>query len=110
MARIMVRVGSLGRYPTIRRSVYAAFLLTSLGLLASCNSATLGSSVEGSQIDVVDKVRSLDIMPRQPQPVNAAAGASGQGRNENAAIYEGVEVTAVSDERPQPTSARGNGF
>ena len=69
----MVRVGSLGRYPTIRRSVRAAFLLTSLGLLASCNSATLGSSVEGSQIDVVDKVRSLDIMPRQPQPVNAAA-------------------------------------
>ena len=106
----MVRVGSLGRYPTIRRSVCAAFLLTSLGLLASCNSATLGSSVEGSQVDVVDKVRSLDILPRQSQPVNAAAGASSQSRTDNAAIYEGVEVTAVSDERPQTTSARGNGF
>src|SRR5882724_4765223 len=110
MASMMVRVGSLGRYPTIRRSVCAAFLLTSLGLLASCNSATLGSSVEGSQIDVLDKVRSLDITPRQPQPVNAAAMAgSGQGRGENAAIYEGVEVTPVSDERPQ-TSSRGSGF
>jgi len=105
----MVRVGSLGRYPTIRRSVRAAFLLTSLGLLASCNSATLGSSVEGSQIDVVDKVRSLDIMPRQPQPVNAAAIAHGEGRAERVALYEGVEVTAVSDERPQ-TSTHGNGF
>jgi general secretion pathway protein D len=107
---MMVRVGIPGRYPTIRRSVCAAFLLTSLGLLASCNSATLGSSVEGSQIDVLDKVRSLDITPRQSQPVNTAAMArSGQGHGENAAIYEGVEVTAVSDERPQ-TSSRGNGF
>jgi general secretion pathway protein D len=110
MASMMVRVGIPGRYPTIRRSVCAAFLLTSLGLLASCNSATLGSGVEGSQIDVLDKVRSLDITPRQPQPVNAVAMAgSGQGRGENAAIYEGVEVTAVSDERPQ-TSSRGSGF
>jgi general secretion pathway protein D len=105
----MVRVGSLGRYPTIRRSVCAAFLLTSLGLLACCNSATLGSSVEGSQIDVLDKVRSLDIMPRSNQPVSAAAGAAtGQGRAAQAALYEGVEVTAVSDERPQGP-ARGNG-
>jgi general secretion pathway protein D len=105
----MVRVGSLGRYPTIRRSVCAAFLLTSLGLLACCNSATLGSSVEGSQVDVLDKVRSLDIMPRANQPVNAAAGAAtGQGRTAQAALYEGVEVTAVSDERPQ-NAARGNG-
>jgi general secretion pathway protein D len=106
----MVRVGSPGRYPTIRRSVCAAFLMTSLGLLASCNSATLGSSVEGSQVDVLDKVRSLDILPRQSQPVNAAATASGQGRSERAAIYEGAEVTAVSDERPPTSSSRGNGF
>jgi general secretion pathway protein D len=106
----MVRVGDPGRYPTICRSVCAAFLLTSLGLLASCNSATLGSSVEGSQVDVLDKVRSLDIMPRQPQPVSASAtAAAGQGRSENAALYEGVEVTAVSDERPQNAS-RGSGF
>jgi general secretion pathway protein D len=105
----MVRVGNPGRYPTIRRSVRAAFLLASLGLLASCNSATLGTSVEGSQIDVIDKVRSLDILPRPNQPVNAGAGAAtGQGRAAQAALYEGVEVTAVSDERPQ-SPARGNG-
>jgi general secretion pathway protein D len=106
----MVRVGKLGRYPTIRRSVCAAFLLTSLGLLASCNSATLGTSVEGSQTDIVDKVRSLDIMPRQSQPVNAMAATPAGGRNDRASIYEGVEVTAVSDERPQMTSAGGKSF
>jgi general secretion pathway protein D len=105
----MVRVGSSGRYPTIRRSVRAASLLALLGLLASCNSATLGTSVEGSQVDVIDKVRSLDILPRPNQPVNAGAGAAaGQGRAAQAAVYEGVEVTAVSDERPQ-SPVRGNG-
>ena len=104
----MVRVGKLGRYPTIGRSVCAAFILLSLGLLASCNSATVGSNVDGAQIDVLDKVRSLDIMPRQPQPVNAATTTSGQ-RSSRPVMFEGAEVTAVSDERPQPT-ASGNGF
>ena len=104
----MVRVGKLGRYPTIGRSVCAAFILLSLGLLASCNSATVGSNVDGAQIDVLDKVRSLDIMPRQPQPVNAATTTSGQ-RSSRPVMFEGAEVTAVSDERPQP-KASGNGF
>jgi general secretion pathway protein D len=107
----MVRVGNQGRYPTIRRSICAAFLLTSLGVLTSCNSATLGTSVEGSQIDVVDKVKSLDILPRQSQPVNATALAQQAGaRSDRASIYEGVEVTAVSDERPQMASAGGKSF
>ena len=89
----MVRVGKLGRYPTIGRSVCAAFILLSLGLLASCNSATVGSNADGAQIDVLDKVRSLDIMPRQPQPVNAATTTSGQ-RSSRPVMFEGAEVTA----------------
>src|SRR5215475_11059972 len=107
----MVRVGKQGRYPTMRRNIRAAFLLASLGVLASCNSATLGTSVEGSQIDIVDKVKSLDILPRQSQPANAAALAQQAGsRGDRATIYEGVEVTAVSDERPQTASAGGKSF
>jgi general secretion pathway protein D len=106
----MVRVGNQGRYPTIRRSICAVLLLTSLGVLTSCNSATLGTSVDGSQVDVVDKVKSLDILPRQSQPVNAVALAPVVGGSGRAAIYEGVEVTAVSDERPQMTSAGGKSF
>jgi general secretion pathway protein D len=106
----MVRVGKLGRYPNVRRSLRAACGLLTFYLLASCNSATVGStSVDGAQIDILDKVRSLDILPRQPQPVNAATTTSGQNRNERPVMYEGAEVTAVSDERPQP-SASGNGF
>jgi general secretion pathway protein D len=42
--------------------------------------------------------------------VNAATTASsGQGGASRAAMYEGTEVTAVSDDRPQPSSS-GNGF
>ena len=106
----MVRVGKLGRYPTIGRGVCAALILLSTGLLVSCNSATIGSSNDGSQLDIMDKVRSLDLLPRQPQPVNGGTATSGQNRGSGRPVmYEGTEVTAVSDERPQPASS-GNGF
>jgi general secretion pathway protein D len=102
----MVRVGGLGRYPTIGRSICAALMLWSAGLLASCNSATVGSA-DGNDIDVLDKVRSLDILPRQPQQVNAIATPAGQ--RSRSVVFEGAEVTDVSEERPQPV-ATGNGF
>ncbi len=106
---MMVRVGKPGRYRTIGRGACVIFILLSTGLLVSCNSATTGTN-EGSQLDVMDKVRSLDLLPRQPQPVNAGTAASGQSKGSSRPVmYEGTEVTAVSDERPQPTSS-GNGF
>src|ERR1700761_7473299 len=112
MAETMVRVGILGRYRTIGRSCGAVVLLSSLCLLASCNSATLGqsSTADGAQLDVMDKVKSLDLLPRQSQPVNpvGVSSASGTGSS-RAAMYEGADVTTVSDERPQPTSS-GSGF
>jgi general secretion pathway protein D len=105
----MVRVGRLCHYPIIRRGVGAAFILSSLVLLTSCNMATVGASVDGSNLDITDKVKSIDLLPRQPQPVGSATAASGSNRTGTAAIYEGAEVTAVSDDRPQPISS-GNGF
>ena len=103
----MVRVGKFGRYPTVGRSVCFIFILLSTGLLISCNSVTTSSTTDSSQIDVLDKVRSLDILPRQPQPIDAATTSSGQ--HSRAVTFEGTEVSAVSDERPQPT-ASGSGF
>jgi general secretion pathway protein D len=107
----MVRVGMLGRYRMIGRSVCAAFILSSMGLLASCNSATTGttSTKDGSQLDVLDSVRSIDLLPRQPQPVDAVTKLSSQGGSGRPVMFEGTEVTAVSDDRPQPSS-HGNGF
>jgi general secretion pathway protein D len=86
--------------------------MSSLCLLASCNSATLGqsSSADGAQLDVMDKVKSLDLLPRQSQTVTPVGGSSGSGTGSSrSAMYEGADVTTVSDERPQPTSS-GSGF
>ena len=106
---MMVRVGKPGRYRTVGHSVRAGFILLSTSLLISCNSATVGSN-DGSQLDVMDKVRSLDLQPRQSQPVDASTGTSGQGKSgSRPAMYEGTDITAVSDERPQPV-ASGKGF
>jgi general secretion pathway protein D len=105
----MVRVGKLGRYPTIGRGICIAFLLLSTALLASCFSSTVSSNStsDNSQLDVLDKVRSLDILPRQPQPIGAATTSSGQ--RSRPVMFEGTEVGAVSDERLQ-LAASGGGF
>ncbi|WP_407165227.1 type II secretion system secretin GspD [Bradyrhizobium sp. ORS 111] len=105
----MMRVTKLSRHPAIRRGMAAVLLLSSLTLLESCNSATVGSSVDGSQLDITDKIRSIDLLPRQSQPVGNGSAAAGSNRAGSPAIYEGAAITAVSDDRPQPTSS-GNGF
>src|ERR1700724_490209 len=102
----MDRVGSPSRYPTAVRRFCAAIMLFSASLLTSCNSATLGNG-DTADIDVLDKVRSLDILPRQSQPVNASQPNGGpRGRP---AVYDGTEVTDIPEARPQPV-ATGNGF
>src|SRR6202051_1330572 len=102
----MDRVGSPSRYPTAVRRFCAAIMLFSASLLTSCNSATLGNG-DTADIDVLDKVRSLDILPRQSQPVNASQPNGGpRGRP---AVYDGTEGTDIPEIRPQPI-ASGNGF
>ena len=105
----MLCVSRLGHPPIIRRSGTVVFVLSSLVLLASCNMVTVGQSVDGSNLDITDKVKSIDLSSRQPQPVGVAGATGGSNRAGTAAIYEGTDVTAVSDDRPQPTSS-GNGF
>ena len=57
----MVRVGNLGRYLTIGRSARAASIIMSMVLLASCNPATTGSSPDGAQLDIMEKVESVIV-------------------------------------------------
>ncbi len=66
---MMVRVGKPGRYLTIGRGTRATFIMMSMGLLASCNPATTGSSPDGAQLDIMDKVRS-----RRPAAETAGCG------------------------------------
>jgi general secretion pathway protein D len=102
----MVGVGNRGLSPSVGRSICAAFILSSVVALASCNSATVSSN-NGFDIDVLDKVRSLDTLPRYPQQANTAEGKSGQ--RAQPVMFQGTEVSDVSEVRPQPV-ATGNGF
>src|ERR1700760_2119481 len=109
MTNMMVRVGKPGRYLTIGRSARAAFIIMSMGLLASCNPATTSSSPDGAQLDILDKVKSVDLLPPQPQPGNSAMATPGRSGSARPAMYEGTDVTAVSDQRLQSSSS-GSGF
>ncbi len=101
----MTGVGNRGLPPSVGRSVCAAFILSSVVALASCNSATTSSN--SGDIDVLDKVRSLDTLPRYPQQANAPAASTGQ--RIQPAVFQGTEVTDISEARPQPVSS-GGGF
>ncbi len=86
-----------------------AFVLFSFccasAFLASCNSATIHSD-DVADIDVLDKVRSLDTLPRNPQQVGTTTTPSSRSR---AAVFEGTEISDVPEARPQP-AASGGGF
>jgi general secretion pathway protein D len=109
----MVRVGNQGRSQAAARSLgVTAVVLCAAAFLVSCNLATVGTTASPeinapADVDVLDKVRSLDIMPRQPQGVSSAQGSTGEcGR---AAVFEGTEISDVADARVQP-AASGNGY
>lgn len=102
----MVRVGNPARSPTVGRSIRAVVVLLSAGLLVSCNSATI-ATIDSTDIDVLDKVHSLDILPRNPQQVNASQPNA--GLRTRPMVYDGTEVTDIPEARSQPT-ATGPGF
>jgi general secretion pathway protein D len=107
----MARVGNHGRSWTAARSLgVIALALCAAPLLTSCNLATVGTSAQPdigapADLDVLDKVRSLDIMPRQSQAVNAAQNSTGE--RSRAAVFEGTEITDVADAKPQPVASGG---
>jgi general secretion pathway protein D len=76
--------------------------------LASCNSATVNSGGTGpGDLDVMDKVRSLDILPRYP--TQAGTTTTSSGARAQPVVFQGTEITDIAEPRPQP-SASGNGF
>jgi general secretion pathway protein D len=80
--------------------------LLSVLALTSCNSATVNSN--GSQdVDVFDKVRSLDILPRYP--TQAGTSTTSSGPRAQPLVFQGTEVTDIATPRPQP-AASGGGF
>ena len=102
----MLGVGNPGLSPLVVRGIGTALLLASVLALASCNSATVSSNNDVG-IDVLDKVRSLDTLPRYPQ--QAGGPATNAGARGQPAVFQGVEVTDIAEARPQPV-ASGNGY
>ncbi|HSY56607.1 MAG TPA: secretin N-terminal domain-containing protein, partial [Bradyrhizobium sp.] len=102
----MVGVGNRGLFPSVGSGICAACLLLSVLALTSCNSATVNSN--GSQdVDVFDKVRSLDILPRYP--TQAGTSTTSSGPRAQPLVFQGTEVTDIATPRPQP-AASGGGF
>jgi len=105
----MVSVGKRRPPLSVGRSIGAAWMATSVLLLASCNSATMSSDGSGASQDlnVMDKVRSIDILPRYP--TQAGTSTTSAGPRAQPSVFQGAEVTDIADAHPQP-AASGNGY
>ena len=105
----MVCISNKSRSCKVARSACSLLLaVCATALLTCCNYATVGTngSVAPGDIDVLDKVRSIDIMPRQTgQVANTQNNAGQRGR---AAVFEGTEIAEVGDvPTPQPSGRGG---
>jgi general secretion pathway protein D len=67
----------------------------------------VNSSGSSQDIDVLDKVRSLDILPRYPTQTGTSTTSSGP--RAQPVVFQGAEVTDIAELRPQP-AASGNGY
>ena len=106
----MVGVCNQGRCWTAARSPCLMILaLFAISLLTSCNYTTLGGggSVAPADIDVLDKVRSLDISPRQTQQLGATQNSGGQ--RGGSAVFAGAEIAEIG-EAPAARHANGGSY
>ena len=102
----MAGVGEHRPVFTIGRRLSFALVVSSILALASCNPATVGSS--NTDLDVIDKVRSLDTSPRFPQQ-QGGTSTSSTAPKPQPIIFQGTEITDVGSPRPQQ-AASGGGF
>ncbi|SDN39264.1 type II secretion system secretin GspD [Afipia sp. GAS231] len=105
----MARVGNQGRSGSVAHNIcLIAFAFCAANVLISCNSATVGTTAP-ADIDVLDKVRSLDILPRQTQTVSSAQ--PNVGERTRTAMFEGTVISDVPETRVQPAAnGDGNGY
>jgi general secretion pathway protein D len=109
LADELVDVGSSGAGGARRCSMRVAMLAFLSIALASCSAATFNTG-DRNDVDVLDKVRSLDLQPRYPRQVGAeqppSAGAA------RATIYSGSGTPGVGEnlETPSQSPSVGNGF
>lgn len=98
----MVGVGNRGLFPSVGRSIGIALVLSSVVTLASCSPAIFGVNRDPN-IDVTDKVKSIDILPRYPQAAGGAA--SGAQPRAQPSVFQGTEVTDLAEPARNPLQA-----
>jgi general secretion pathway protein D len=103
---------------TLRRALRTVLLILGLGFLGACTGwqnvqDQLGNGPEGypRSPDITDRVRSLDLLPRSPQP-GAGTDQAG-GFSARTQVYQGDQVPGIQDgtERSPPavTAEDGDG-
>jgi general secretion pathway protein D len=102
----MERVCNQARSRRAARSFSAIVALCAMPLLSSCSYLPLGPAAPGD-IDVLDKVRSLDIQPRQAQNVGATQPRAGE--RSRTAVFEGTNISEIPQARAE-RAATGNGY
>src|SRR5229473_2462864 len=106
--RNVSKSGNFARDPrSLCRASRAAFFALNLGLLAACAQLPDGRVVSSGP-DIMDRVRSADLLPRFPQQ-GPSAGQSGVGAGAKAQVYPGVTIPAVEGAEPRPTPS-GEGY
>jgi len=105
IGKLMFCFGNRSPYAAI---VYGLLVAAVSALLSSCNVATIGGTTTAPpDVDVLDKVRSVDITARGDQPVSSIQGSAPTERAA-ARSYEGTEVLDVAEiRRPQAPNGRG---
>jgi len=88
-------------------AVLAGGLLTACGqLFFSSDQGRDRGQEQAGDPDVIDRVRSLDLLPRFPRQDSTSRGQADRARP---AEFKGVEVAAVASARP-PAQPTGDGF
>ena len=102
----MASVGKGRPSIVVGRGIGTALIASGVLLLASCNSATMNTA--GTQdIDVIDKVKSIDILPRYP--TQAGTSTTSAGPRAQPVVFQGAEVTDIAEAHPQ-APASGSGY
>src|SRR5258708_12312213 len=97
--------GNFARDPRLLcRASRAAVFALNLGLLAACAQLPDGRVVSTGP-DIMDRVRSVDLLPRYPQQ-GAATGQSGVGASAKPQVYPAVTIPAAQAVDPPPTPRR----
>src|SRR3569833_433731 len=104
----MVSVGNRRSGTAVLKQICVLTALLGIAAaMSSCNLATVNTAAP-ADVDALDKVRSLDIMPKQAEAVSTGRiDVSQRGR---AAVYEGAEIADVADARMLQVATSGGGY